>query len=132
MKRTVVLTSLTLSAILALAVYVSAQTQSGLESQSSISGNETHTQNGYESKVEQEARKYLEQFPDSNYAPRVRQLLKEIREIVASEDFRVAQFYASRGNNAGAKRRLKEIIDNYSDFSRLAEAKQLYEALPPK
>jgi GWxTD domain-containing protein len=53
----------------------------------------------------------------------------EMGETQASGSFTVAQFYADRGNYAGAIARLKEIIDNYPSFSRIDDVNRLYAAL---
>jgi outer membrane protein assembly factor BamD (BamD/ComL family) len=79
----------------------------------------------------QEMRKFLRQSPDSEFASAVQQLLKKAEETLASGDFNVAQFYADRGNNAGAISRYKTIIDNYPSFSRIDEVEQLYGTLAP-
>jgi hypothetical protein len=79
----------------------------------------------------QEMRKFLQQSPDSEFAPAVQQLLKKAEETLASGDFKVAQFYADRGNYAGAISRYKTIIDNYPGFSRIDEVDKLYETLAP-
>jgi hypothetical protein len=77
----------------------------------------------------QRLREFLQRFPDSDFAPTVRQDLKEAEETIASGDFKIAQFYAERGNYVGAMSRLKTIIDKYPNFSRIDEVKQLYETL---
>ena len=74
-------------------------------------------------------RLFLQQAADSEYAPAVQQLLERIEESLASGDFKVAQFYAERGNHAGAISRLKKIMDDYPGFSRIDEVNQLYKAL---
>jgi outer membrane protein assembly factor BamD len=63
----------------------------------------------------------LSEQPDSDFAPIVRQYKREIEETLAEGDLRVARFYADKGNIAGEKGRLKTIIDEYPDFSRLSE-----------
>ena len=50
-------------------------------------------------------------------------------EILADSDFKVAEYYVQKRNNAGAIMRLKNIIDNYPAFSRIEEVRQLYERL---
>lgn len=75
-------------------------------------------------KAEQALRELLQRSPDGLYT-----YSREIAEALASEDFAVAQFYADRLNYAGATGRLKRIIDNYPDFSRIDEVNQLYETL---
>jgi outer membrane protein assembly factor BamD (BamD/ComL family) len=77
----------------------------------------------------QHMRLFLQQGSDSEYAPTVQQLLERMEEALASGDFRVAQFYADRGNYAGAILRLRKIIDDYPGFSRIDEVNQLYKAL---
>jgi|WetSurMetagenome_2_1015567.scaffolds.fasta_scaffold123248_2 outer membrane protein assembly factor BamD (BamD/ComL family) len=79
----------------------------------------------------QEMRKFLRQSPDSEFATAVQQLLKKAEETLASGDFKVAQFYADRGNYDGAISRYKTIIDNYPSFSRIDEVEQLYGTLAP-
>jgi outer membrane assembly lipoprotein YfiO len=79
----------------------------------------------------QEMQKFLQQSPDSEFAPAVQQLLKKVEETLASGDFKVAQFYTDRGNYAGAISRYKTIIDNYPSFSRIDEVNKLYETLAP-
>jgi outer membrane protein assembly factor BamD (BamD/ComL family) len=74
-------------------------------------------------------RLFLQQASDSEYAPTVQQLLERMEEALASGDFKVAQFYAERGNHAGAILRLKKIIDDYPGFSRIDEVNQLHKAL---
>jgi len=49
-----------------------------------------------------EMKKFIKQCPDSEFAPAVQQLLKRVEETLASGDFSVGQFYADKGNYAGA------------------------------
>jgi outer membrane protein assembly factor BamD (BamD/ComL family) len=79
----------------------------------------------------QEMRKFLQQSPDSEFATTVQQLLNKVEETVASGDYKVAQFYADRGNYAGAISRYRTIIDNYPSFSRIDEVNKLYKTLAP-
>ncbi len=93
---------------------------------------------GYTYKAHEAIRHFLDQFPESKYAPIARQYLKEIEEILAGYDLEMAHSYASKDDYAAAISRLKTIIDNYPNFSHLDEAKRLYESLrqshpvPPK
>jgi outer membrane protein assembly factor BamD (BamD/ComL family) len=80
-------------------------------------------------KAEQTLREFLQRFPDSDFAPTVRQLLRRAEETVTSGDYKIAQFYADRDNYVGAMSRLRTIIEKYPNFSRIDEAKQLYETL---
>jgi GWxTD domain-containing protein len=65
----------------------------------------------------------------NNRTPGSKELKIGIGETQARGSFAVAQFYANRGNYAGAIARLKEIIDNYPSFSRMEDVTRLYAAL---
>jgi outer membrane assembly lipoprotein YfiO len=71
----------------------------------------------YSVSSEREIKKFLDMFPDSDYAPIVRQYLLEVQENLALGDLGVAQFYADRKNWPGVRGRLQEIIDHYPNFS---------------
>jgi outer membrane assembly lipoprotein YfiO len=79
----------------------------------------------------QEARIFLQRFPGSELAPTVRQLIEIVDEYLALGEFEIAQFCADRGDYAGARSRLKTIIDKYPNFSRIDEINKLHESLPP-
>jgi outer membrane assembly lipoprotein YfiO len=72
-------------------------------------------------KAEAQAKKLLEQFPDSDYVPIVTGYLKEIQENLAQGNFGVGRFYADKGNFWGAQSRYQEIVDKYQNFSLLDE-----------
>ncbi len=76
----------------------------------------------YSIKAEQAIEKFLEQFPDNDYTPIVKQYQKEVQENLAQGDFGVGQFYADRGNFFGAKSRYKDIVDKYPYFSQMDES----------
>ena len=79
----------------------------------------------------QEMKKFLQQCPDSEFAPAVQRLLKRMEETLASGDFNIGQFYADRRNYAAALSRYEAIMENYPNFSRIDEVKKLYETLAP-
>ena len=83
----------------------------------------------YSMRLEQQIQEFLQKYPNSEFAPIARQCLKDMKEIRARGDWDIAQFYASRGNYAGAISRLKAIIDTHPDFSHIDEVNQLYETL---
>jgi outer membrane assembly lipoprotein YfiO len=68
-------------------------------------------------RAEREIKKFLDQFPDSDYVPIVRGYLDDVQEVLAKRDFGVGQFYADKGSYAGAKGRFQDIIDKYKNFS---------------
>jgi outer membrane protein assembly factor BamD len=75
----------------------------------------------YSASSEREIKKFLNTFPDSDFAPIVREYLRDARENLAHGDFTVAQFHADRGIYAGAMSRLKEFFNSFRDFSRIDE-----------
>lgn len=76
----------------------------------------------YTERAEAEIKKFLQQFPNSEYAPIVRRYLDEVQENLAYRDFGVGRFYAGRGNFLGAVSRFKDITDKYPNFSEMDEA----------
>ncbi len=75
----------------------------------------------YSVKAESAAKRFIDQFPDSDYVPIVKGYLKDIQENLAQGNLGVAQFYANKGNFVGAQSRYQEIVDNYHDFSLMDE-----------
>jgi outer membrane protein assembly factor BamD len=84
----------------------------------------------YRLKVQQAIQVFLDlsqQYPE--LAPIVQQFRKDVDEHLALGDFKVAQFYANRGNYLGALSRLKTIIDKYPNFSHIDEVDRLYKTI---
>ncbi len=75
----------------------------------------------YSRRALQEIRKFLQQFPNSDFAPIVKQFQVEVEEKLALADLGVGQFYADRGNYVGARSRFEEVVDQYKDFPGLDE-----------
>ncbi len=75
----------------------------------------------YSIKAENAAKRFIDQFPDSDYVPIVKGYLKDIQENLAQSDFGVAEFYANKGNFLGAQSRYQEIVDNYHDYTLMDE-----------
>jgi len=73
-------------------------------------------------KAEEECRQLLVQFPNSKFAPRVAQLLRNIQEVEADGEMRTARFYHSKGSNPAASNRLQGLTDQYPLFSAADEA----------
>ena len=69
----------------------------------------------------QNIKTFLQQFPDSDFTPIVKKYKADVEENIAQGDLGVGKFYEEKGNLAGARGRYKEIIDNYLDFSDMAE-----------
>ena len=62
---------------------------------------------------------FLRQFPNSDFVPIVKQYLLEVQENLAMADLGVGQYYAGKGNFAGARLRYQDIADNYPRFSQM-------------
>ncbi len=75
----------------------------------------------YARKAENAIRSLIAQFPDSDYSKVAKDYLLEVQEVLAQGDFGVGQFYADRGNYAGATSRFKEIVEKYPSFSAMDE-----------
>ncbi len=77
-------------------------------------------------RTEQEAKKFLRDYPDSDYVPIVKQTLLEAQENLAQADLGVAKFYYDKKHFAGVRGRLEEIMNKYSNYSMMDEVLWLY------
>ena len=75
----------------------------------------------YAYKALQVIRSFLQQFPDNDFVPIVKQYESDVEESLARGDYGVGKFYQERGNLAGAKGRYKDIVDSYPDYTDIAE-----------
>lgn len=73
-------------------------------------------------RAEEECRQLLVQFPNSKFAPRVQQLLRNIQEVEAEGEMRTARFYVQKGSNPAAANRLQGIADQFPLYSAADEA----------
>ncbi|MCX6635329.1 MAG: outer membrane protein assembly factor BamD, partial [Acidobacteria bacterium] len=73
-------------------------------------------------RAEDECRQLLVQFPNSKFAPRAQQLLREIQEVIADSEYRVGAFYHTKGSNPAAANRLQALIDQYPLYSQADDA----------
>ena len=73
----------------------------------------------------EEYRTLIQQYPDSPLVPEAKQRLREVHEILADRQYRIAHFYYLRDNLAAAQARLQSLIDSYPLYSQVDEA--LYE-----
>ncbi len=72
--------------------------------------------------AEAEFKEFLAKYPDSPVMPRVKARLREVQELLAQSDFKVAKFYYQRGVYPAARGRLQEIAEQYPNFSQADEA----------
>jgi tetratricopeptide (TPR) repeat protein len=75
----------------------------------------------YAHKALQVIKSFLQQFPDNDFIPIVKQYKSDVEESLARGDFGIGKFYEERGTLAGAKGRYKEITDSYPDYTDIAE-----------
>ena len=68
-------------------------------------------------RAEDECRNLLQQFPNSKFAPRVAQTLRNIQEALAEGESRVGQFYFKKGSFPSAANRLEAMVNTYPLYS---------------
>ncbi|MGH9608639.1 MAG: outer membrane protein assembly factor BamD [Bryobacteraceae bacterium] len=73
-----------------------------------------------------ECKAVLTQFPNSKYAPKAMQMVRNIQESLADHEFVVGHFYFRRDMSPAAANRLNALVNQYPLFSKADEA--LYEA----
>ncbi len=70
----------------------------------------------------QGAGQLIQQYPDNKLVPEAKQRLREVQEVLAEREFRVARFYASRESFAAAIARLRSLIDAYPLYRQADDA----------
>ena len=73
-------------------------------------------------RAEEEYQTLIQQFPDSKLVPEAKQRLREIQEVLAERQFRIAHFYYLRDNLVATQARLRSLIDSYPLYSNIDEA----------
>ncbi len=73
----------------------------------------------------------IQTYPDSPLVPEAKQRLREVQEVLAERQYRIASFYFLRQNLAASQARLQSLVDSYPLYSKIDEALytlgQLYE-----
>lgn len=59
----------------------------------------------------------IQQFPDSKLVPEAKQRLRDVQEILAERQWRIAHFYYLRNNLAASQARLTSLVDSYPLYS---------------
>jgi outer membrane protein assembly factor BamD len=81
--------------------------------------------------AEAELQTFLEKYPNSPLAPQAEQRLREVQEVLAEGNFRIARFYFTRSANKAAGARLLELTNRYPLYSHADQANwmlgQIYE-----
>lgn len=73
----------------------------------------------------EEYKTLVQTYPDSPLVPQAKQRLREVQEVLAERQFRIAHFYYLRENLAASQARLESLIDSFPLYSGVDEA--LYE-----
>ncbi len=72
--------------------------------------------------AEVEFKEFLLKYPDNSLMPRVKARLREVQEVLAQGDYKIARFYYAKSVNRAARMRFQEIVDRYPNFSRADSA----------
>ena len=64
----------------------------------------------------------IQQYPDSPLVPQAKQKLREVQEVLAERQFRIAHFYFLRDNLAASQARLESLIESYPLYSGIDES----------
>ncbi|MGA8223656.1 MAG: outer membrane protein assembly factor BamD [Candidatus Acidiferrales bacterium] len=72
--------------------------------------------------AEDELQTMLLKYPQSPLAPQASQRLREVQEVLADGDYKVAKFYYAKGDTHAAGARLIELTDRYPLYSQTDEA----------
>lgn len=72
-------------------------------------------------RAEEEYRQLIQQFPDSKLVPQAKQRLREVQEVIAEREYRVAHFYYMRQSYPAAIARLRSLADKYPLYSKADE-----------
>jgi outer membrane protein assembly factor BamD len=73
-------------------------------------------------RAEQECKQLVTQFPNSNFANTGRQKLRNIQEVLAESEFRVALLYGKKGSFPAQTNRFQALTDQFPLYSKADEA----------
>jgi outer membrane protein assembly factor BamD len=73
-------------------------------------------------RAEDECRQLITQFPNSKFVPQAQQLLRNIQEALAEEEFRVGDYYHHKGSNPAAANRMSALVNQYPLYSKADQA----------
>jgi len=72
--------------------------------------------------AEVELKEFLLKYPDNRLKSRVKNRLRQVQEVLAQGDYKIAQFYYQRGVWPAARSRYQEIVDRYPNYSQADES----------
>jgi outer membrane protein assembly factor BamD len=64
----------------------------------------------------------IQQYSDSPLVPQAKQKLREVQEVLAERQYRIAHFYGLRDNLAASQARLQSLTESYPLYSGIDEA----------
>ena len=67
--------------------------------------------------AELEFKEFLLKYPDSPVMPRAKSRLRQVQEVLAQGDYRIAQFYYQKRAYPAARSRFQEIAESYPNYS---------------
>jgi len=70
----------------------------------------------------EEYKNMIQNFPDSSLVPQAKQKLREVQEVLAERQYRIAHFYNLRDNLAAAQARLISLTNSYPLYSGVDQA----------
>ncbi len=73
-------------------------------------------------RADDECRQLIVQFPNSKFAPRVEQTLRNAQEVIADGEFRVGEFYHKKGRYPASVNRHSNTVGHYPLFSKADQA----------
>src|SRR5215470_11579451 len=73
-------------------------------------------------KAADEYKSLIQQYPDSPLVPEANQRLREVQEVLADRQYRIANFYFLHENLAAAQARLQTVVDSYPLYSNIDQA----------
>ena len=73
-------------------------------------------------RASEEYKALIQQYPDSPLVPQAKQKLREVQEVLAERQFRIAHFYYLRDNLAASQARLVSLTESYPLYSGTDEA----------
>ncbi len=67
--------------------------------------------------AEAEFKEFLLKYPDSHVMPRVKARLRQVQEVLAQSDYKIARFYYLKRAYPAARSRFQEIAESYPNYS---------------
>src|SRR5258706_13603590 len=72
--------------------------------------------------AEEEFQTFLQKYPKDPLAPQAEQRLREVQEVLAEGQFRIAYYYYVKGDRRAAAGRLAPLVTRYPVYSKSDEA----------